>query len=273
MTINDYKRTSIEFRRIASNMLCSDYTVGNLHVIRFYNYITGNKIIRALIDEKIKNTAIDYEKEFVITNGSLLEFSIPIDEDKHIKAMLDYLAVLSEKEIDLRNTAFRLHCSSNLWKDIVDNFLEKAFKPLVDFIADSLSKEIMCLEEENRKWMTQYIGTVYGTVNQAGESINSINTTNVNDIQIISQLIQKVKPSIKEADVPDSEKDDVIDDLDIISEQLASPNPKQSRLKKALDGIKKFVFTVGAESAALVITQTDWTELITRIEAFVRTLG
>ena len=62
-----------------------------------------------------------------------------------------------------------------LWKkgatytDIIQRFLENTVKPLINFINDEISKEMILLEDEKKAApMTQNIGTVNGPVIQQG---------------------------------------------------------------------------------------------------------
>ncbi|MFL0198697.1 hypothetical protein ACJDU8_24535 [Clostridium sp. WILCCON 0269] len=50
--ILEYRKTSLEFRRLASNALNTNYTEGNLHLIRLQIYIDGNNLIRETIKNK-----------------------------------------------------------------------------------------------------------------------------------------------------------------------------------------------------------------------------
>ena len=63
------------------------------------------------------------------------------------------------------------------------------------------------------------------------------------------------------------------DDIEVVSEQIASPTPKKSRLNKALAGIKKFAaefgMKVAVSTAVGTVTGFDWYKLIQAIETFV----
>lgn len=56
----EYRKTSLTFRRIASNMLNSTYDEGNLQLIRFRRFIQDNKIISAIIEDKINNAEVQW---------------------------------------------------------------------------------------------------------------------------------------------------------------------------------------------------------------------
>ena len=99
--------------------------------------------------------------------------------------------------------------------EIIRNFLDKAFKPLIDFINDAISKELMLLEDDKVPTFTQNIEKVYGTVNQQGKgTINSTTFIYPEQTEKILDLLEKIIPSVdKIAGVPQSDLEDVKDDL------------------------------------------------------------
>ena len=70
------------------------------------------------------------------------------------------------------------------------SFISNAFKPLIDYINDAISKEIILLEEEQKQTpsMVQNIGSVYGSAVQ-GTTITSTNVTNVNDNEKLLEML------------------------------------------------------------------------------------
>lgn len=63
------------------------------------------------------------------------------------------------------------------YTDIIQRFLENTVKPLINFINDEISKEMILLEDEKKTApMTQNIGTVNGPVIQQGSGSITLNT-------------------------------------------------------------------------------------------------
>ena len=160
-------------------------------------------------------------------------------------------------------------------------FLDIAFKPLIDFINDAISKEMILMEEQKPLGVTQNIGTVYGTVNQqGGGTINSETTVlagNLDQIAEIEKMIEKILPHLDDIpDIPKDAADDVKDDLESVKEQINAPAPKKKRLQKAIGGIKKFFgdFSpqLAAALAAHAITTTDWNAMIASVEKLISSL-
>ena len=146
MDIKDYRKVSQAFRRVSSNMLKTNYDDGNIQLIRFRRFIEENEVINRIIQDKIINIDYDYKNNFIVEDGGRASISIPIDESKHIKAMYDYLIDITNKEEDIRWRAYKFYHGNGKWNDIIREYLDKAFKPLVDFIVDSLSMEMIEME-------------------------------------------------------------------------------------------------------------------------------
>ncbi|EHI99774.1 hypothetical protein CDLVIII_3200 [Clostridium sp. DL-VIII] len=273
MDIIEYRKTSLAFRRVASNMLTTDCKEGNIQLIRFRMFIQEDKIISRIISKKIKDIEYDYKKDFIICpDGDYWNYiNIPIDESKHIKAMYDYLIDITKEEKDLRGIASSFQHSSNTWNDIVRSYLDMMFKPLVDFIVDNLSMEMIAMEPgKNETHIHQSINNNYGTANIAERDIYSINNSNANSIQDIINLISDIKKNIEEInEIEEDSKEEVMDDLDVIQEQVKSENPKYIKLKKAYSGIKRFITKLPQNIGIATMIVTKLNELGQNIEPII----
>lgn len=270
MDIIEHRKTSLAFRRVASNMLNSDCNEGNMQLIRFRKFIQDNKVINEIIINKIKGIESNYKDSFVIHDDSdyWYELNIPIDEAEHIKVMYDYLVDITEEEKDLRGIAGSFRHGGNTWNDIIRSYVDMAFKPLVDFIVDSLSMEMMIMEpKKTETHIHQSINNNYGTANIAERDIHSINNANTNGIKDIIALISEAKMSIEGAkEIEQENKEEILDDLEVIQEQVESEKPKYVKLKKAYSGIKNFLFNLPQNIATATLIATKLNELGQKIE-------
>ena len=281
ISYRELKELSLDFRRLSSNLLNATHDNADVQLDRFKNFIDTTPFIRENISKKITGLEYNYNQCFINSStGGWTRICVPTDENCHIKAMYDYLTIISEDDTNVYQHAMAYSRTSKI-NEGIQNFLSDAFKPLIDYITDTISKEIIFLEEERRFSsfpFTQNIGTVYGTVNQQGNgSIVSHNTTNTSATEI-TDLISKIIASLDSFDdIAQDDIDDVKDDLESIAEQVTSPSPKKNRLQKALAGIKKFagdVFTKTAVSLATKgITSADWDTAISKIELFLENLN
>jgi len=280
-TYKELKEISLSFRRLSSSLLNSTDKDASILIQRFKTYIDTTPFIADLIKRTVNGVEYNYSKCFIERSQSgWSEIKPPVDEACHIKAMYDYLGVMSEKN-DVLSIALHHDYSEKDFVDIIRHFLDDAFKPLINYIIDSISKEMIILEEEKSPVFIQNIGNIYGSFNQQRNgTINSeanLSFTYPAQVEQILEIIEKLIPSLTEiSNIPENTKEDVKDDLQSVEEQLKSQTPKKNRLKKALAGIKNFVkeFSekIAIDVAVSAVTNTDWTTLIGKIEEYIAQL-
>jgi hypothetical protein len=252
--LKEYKRLSMEFRRVSSNLLRSEYSDENLYVIRFKEYIDNSTVIKDMISKSICDSDYSFEDCFykVDTQG-WQEIKPPTKESDHIKAMYDYIDYIVSNSISIESLAMNLYHGSSKRTEIIRAFIDRAFLPLINFITDSLSTQIMLLEEVNKVSVSQHIEKNYGTANAAHSNIESINIINNPDIDDILKLIVEIKALIPENQMDDELTENLSDDLDIVEEQIQSEKPRKARLKKAYKGVMSFL--AKSKDAALLGTK------------------
>lgn len=96
MNMEDLRKISFEFRRVSSDMLNSITDDNNVYLIKFREFIDDNKIIKDYIDSKIKYSNIDWKKSFIEEDCGYKSVIIPQNKNDHIKAMYDYLVVMTD---------------------------------------------------------------------------------------------------------------------------------------------------------------------------------
>ncbi|MEG2813559.1 MAG: hypothetical protein RSA79_03065 [Oscillospiraceae bacterium] len=279
-TEKELKDISLRFRRFSSDLLKSDRDTSDAALARLMNDIETTTFIHDTIHNVIDNIDFDFRECFSIDGIGWHSINIPTDEYQHLKAQYDYMSfILTEPKRSVLNEACFYPHSSKLYIEIVQKFLEKAFKPLIDFINEAISIEMNSIAENEKQansfHIVQNIGSNYGTINAQGTgSIVSTNATNV-AINDINELLSKIIPSIDNiANIPVDVKDNIKDDLESIQEQINLPVPKKSRMKKALNGIKNFAKEFSMKTAVSLVsravTDADWTMLIQKIDEFIK---
>ena len=279
MNYTELRKTSLEFRRLSSNLLNSNDDNADVNLSRFLNYINCNEMIRNIINQKISGIDFDFKECFTIESDGWASFNIPTDEAVHIKAQYDYLTFIDESEkVSVWLQAMKYCWSDKTINGKIQKFMDLAFKPLIDFINDQISMEMIAAEEEYKLKLAgntfiQNIETVNGAANQQGSGI--INSYNVsNEARLLLSLVDKFLSYISSLSNIDEEAlENVKDDLEIIQEQLKTEKPKKNRLSKALSGIKKFVgdfsMKLGVSIATGAVIGMDWNTLIQQIETFI----
>lgn len=279
ITYRELREISLSFRRLSSSFLNSSDNDAAVLIQRFKKYIDETPFISELIQHTISGVEYDYHECFKSNvHGGWSEVVPPVDESCHIKAMYDYLSAIIENNCNVRGAAMSYLHTNGKFDEIIQNFLDKSFKPLIDFINDAISKEMILVEEERTPMFTQKIENVYGTVNQQGSgTINSTTFAFPAQAEEILGLLNKILPSVEVIDgIPKSVLEDVKDDLLSVEEQVKSPSPKKNRLQKAITSIKKFLgdFTskVAVTYAASSISRIDWDILISKVEEYIALL-
>ena len=278
-TYKELRELSLNFRRLSSNFLNSRDSDANILIQRFKKYIDETPFISELITQTISGVDYDYHECFrARAHGGWSEVVPPVDEKCHIKAMYDYMSAIIESN-NVRGAAMSYFVPSGTkFDEMIRNFLDKAFKPLIDYINDAISKELILLEEDKVPTFTQHIEKVYGTVNQQGQgTINSTTFVYPEQAEPILSLLERIIPSVDQIEgVSQSDLEDVKDDLLSVEEQVSSQAPKKSRLQKALAGIKGFLGQVSTKTAVTLavngITNIDWDCLVSRIEEYIAML-
>lgn len=281
MELIDYRQASSKFRRLSSNLLVTTYEDGNLHLIRLKKFIDNDPIIKKILSEKISIVDFDYKlNDFIsLEDGYWAQVNQPIDEDEHMKAIYDYMTDMTKEEKDLRGIASRFHHDSNKYTDKVRHYIDIVFKPLIDYIVSILSEEMMYLESKNDKNLgvvfNQTIGNNYGATNFAQGDITSTNTVTVgvNEKEYIKSLIAEISAIIKDINIDEDIKEDVLDELEVIQEQVEDETPKPRRIRKACEGISNFITKLpyNIEKSTLIVA--GLTKLIENVDKLEVMLG
>lgn len=279
----DLRMASIDFRRKSSDFLNSTMENANVNVNRFAKYLDKNELCRSIIQSKICDVEFDFRDCFQFEISYDRDICIPEDEECHIKACYDYLQYLAESDKDILSPAMQYHSGGGKYDDIIQEFLGVVGKPLIDFINDSVTMQMIVLEEEQKaeamkaSFYPNITGNS-GTINiQGSGTINSTNTVSTSS-ELIS-LIETALQALSSANVVSEDDqeaiEDVRDDLEQVQEQLTSEAPKKSRLKKALDGIKKFAGDTSQKVlvnlAAGAIT-ANWGAIIQGVQSIIERL-
>ena len=272
----DLRKISLSFRRASSNLLNSDRDNAEVNLIRFVNFIDETPLLHKIIGEAINGVEFNFEECFITSDFGHLIIKIPVDEKKHLKAQYDYAkAMIVREDITIHSETMKAY--RGISDDKYQAFLTDSLKPMIDYINDQISMEMILAEDSAKPVpLVQNFGDNYGTFNnQSSGTINSQNTINMN--KDILNLIDRIVASLDNIkDISQEDIEYVKDDLESITEQINSSSPKKNRLQKALNGIKKFAsdFTmkVGVSLATGAVTKMDWAQVIDLIENYINNI-
>jgi len=270
------RKISQDFRRLSSTFLRTNESDGLAYLNRLYNFINQEESIKKYIDDAYSVSDYDCNNFIVKDRTPRQRLNIPDKEADHIKAMYGLLEGLATHTppVYLAGFSMNFDISKTNRDQAIQAFLDKAFKPLIHYITDSLSKEMMSLEQNiPNVQVNQNIEKVYGTAN-VGQNIHSINYSGhkQNDLSQVLELLNIFRAEIEAGSLDPEEKEFVLDDLMQINEQIKSDSPDQTRFKKAKNGVKKFLEAVATKAAATAVVSNlpviieKGTEFLNRIE-------
>lgn len=134
MTYQELRTISLAFRRASSNLLNATTDNANVALARFKKFIDDSPFISGLLTKTMKEISYNFKECFKIDGQDWDEINPPVDESCHIKAQYDYITYLCENKIDVLGAALGYFHSSNTYGDIIREFLDLAFKSLIDYI-------------------------------------------------------------------------------------------------------------------------------------------
>lgn len=231
------REISIKFRRLSSNMLRSDFDDNNIHVIRLKKYIEETPTIKEYIIEEIRSSSYDIPLVRESSHTGWLEVTKPISESDHIKAMFDFLVEVSKPGYQLNNLALTFPGKIRSLNDSMQVFVSKTLKPLIDFINEKLSSDLIRQKEDTSYYthISQHIEHNSGTVN-ATNSGNIQSITGTKKSQEVLNLIDSITELLGSSEL--SSREEIEDDLEILSEQIQSNQPKKKRVKNSIARIR-----------------------------------
>ena len=248
--LQKYRKISLDFRRSSSNMLNSKYDDDLLYLIRFKEFIDKNDAIQEILNNLWIGLPENYSREFIIKdkNTGWNSINAPINEAEHLKLIYDYLNTIIEEDMNLAGVSrMFLFTSSRKFNDNIRAFLNKVFKPLVDYINDQLSQKIIELTglSQNMPQITQNIENNYGTTSAVGNgSISSVNTISMDNDSIEKLCSDVLSELIKSNFLSNDDKEVVIDDVETIRSEMSSSNPKRIKIKKAWISIQAILHKI-----------------------------
>ena len=110
-----------------------------------------------------------------------------------------------------------------------------------------------------------------GVINYSKDNsvIKSDNVINHNTLEEIANVIESIKDTIKNVDIDKDEKDNVLDDIELVQEQLQCSIEKPARLRKAFNNIKSFLTNSALLTGAGITLAENINELVTIVQPFI----
>lgn len=163
ITYTELRRLSLDFRRLSSNFLNSTDDTAATMIQRFKKYIDDTPFISGIISDAIGEVDYDWQNCFRQSKHSgWHEIEVPVDEACHVKAMYDYLDYIISNGSNILGIAMHYPHSQKKFNEIIQHFLDIAFKPKFKYIALPAQKKTA--RESRRSLFSTLILGAYGGI-------------------------------------------------------------------------------------------------------------
>ncbi|MGE7696650.1 hypothetical protein ACQKNC_21560 [Lysinibacillus sp. NPDC094177] len=239
ITKKDLRKTSKAFRSYANRVINAHYDEFDSILKMFLEHIDKTPLIYDYInsfdivfsDEDISTEVHEVREAYgdkFFNTGNTIE-----EELFYTYKILKYLS-----QSDLHVTSYALAYGGRKYQEITKNFANRVVLPFVNHIEDYLTDIAIDMGyDEEAKFMINING------GQAQVNISNDNSTleahQTNNIQAaeLENIVTSIKALLTD-EISESNKEIIIDSVDVIQEELKKENPKKGFLKTAWYGIE-----------------------------------
>lgn len=247
LTEKEYRKLSLNFRKIASRFLNTDFQEANDNLERFLEFIENSPTIHYFIQE---NNKVDFDIEDIIKNRGYNEkYKLPIRTSEEIAFIYQLLKNIQSSERDYYRVAMGYN-NGNKIQEAVDNFNNQVVKPLIDHIVSYLGEMAIDMgldkKTNNQFNFNQFKGQFNHAEGQASITSNqTYNEGNIEELKVIGQNF--VEAVLKDATISPIDKEEMVEYLEAAIQEAESEKPKKVIIKSAIEKIKdvKEVITTG----------------------------
>lgn len=275
----ELRKISYLFHSMANRLLQANFEDHTAILQKFCRYIQETPLIHDYVSSF---GSIDYDVgedvEAVASSYGQKIFALGDDEADEVRNVYAILTYIADNN---RRVAFGIgkgYTSSNKRQDIVRAFNDRVVMVLIRHIDNYLVRLGIDMGLDDKVVYQVQVNNGNGQVSIAmdGSTIHATNTVNIgSDSSDVIALLNAAKDIVQSSEgISDVEKEQVSDDLDIISEQLQSEEPKKSRISSAIARLKKFSGDLANKVAVSTISSAlikyDWVGLWEKIEPFIQ---
>ena len=247
----ELRKIIYDFNSISNRLLQADFQDYNAVLLKFINFIKSNDLIYEYI-LSCGECQQDLEKEFKEVMGSYGRaiFSLGSLDEEEVRNVFSILCYIVENDIEIYYGVVLGYSSSKKYQDKVKGFNDRVVMVLIHHIERYLTKIGIDMGIDEK--VTYSITVENGQVNIANDNstINATSTISTINTKELNELIEAIKDNAR--GLSKEEEQTIASSLDVIKEELKSPNPRKSFLKTAILGLKTIKHT--AEFAAAVTT-------------------
>lgn len=240
----EYKKLSLNFRKVASRYLNSDIDDAIDNLNRFLIFIEECPTIKNYI---LDNNTVKFDIVGTLEKrGYHDNIRLPIRTSEEIAFIFQLLNYISENNVSYHGITIGY---GRKIQESCDNFHNQVVKPLVDHIVSYLGEMAIDMGLD-RKTSTQFnIGDFKGQLNhaegQASISANQIYIdTKVEELKDIAQKFAQAL--IDDTSFPESDKEDTVELIEAAVQEVESVKPKKVIVKTAMEKVRTVNEVAGA---------------------------
>jgi hypothetical protein len=248
-----------DFRRYASRFLKTRYGNEINDLNRLLNYMESQPIIMDFINNNSNTEKFDMK---AIVNSK--DYEVPLEKNREIAWIYQFLKYCQSNLRGFYGISLG-YSNSRSVQDNIDAFLCQVIKPLIDHITDFIGEVMIEMGYDEDTSFKIEINNTNGQVNISKDNsvINAINKVNIvdNDVEKINALASQFIDLLRNENIPEDEKEMIIEDVAVIKEQIESEQPRVPRLKIVLQSLKTLGGTL-KKGTAIMLTLNNLIEQV-----------
>lgn len=249
ITEKQYRIAISEFKEHVNYVLEStDDSSCKSSLIRLKNFIDENEVIKSTLGSLLETTNPVNINDFLVNNtmGSyFFQVKIPVDIKVHVVTMYYCLKFICEENVSISSLGVRLvpGTKSKYIQDKIQHFVRTIFMPLFRYINNELEKGRINVEETTKGNInvTQTVSGSGNTVVFAGRDSFINGQALKENEEDLKALIQKAMKELNESNIDELEKEEIFDDLQSLSSEIESDEPKAVKFRKIKKSIDSFI--------------------------------
>ncbi|WP_370458011.1 hypothetical protein [Thalassobacillus sp. CUG 92003] len=238
LTEKEYEKLSISFRKLASRFLNCNFQNYHENLKRFLLFIEESPTINEFIKE---NNVKEFDMEKVFEKeGHHVRYELPIRESEEIAFIYQMLNYISDNELDILGVSYGYGSSTKV-QNHVDGFNNQIVKQLVDHIVTYLTEVKIDLGYDKKSGTHFSINEFRGQLNHAESQgqVTAEQTYNETRVEGLGELVQKFVEELNQSnEIPDQEKEETVEFLEVAVQEAESENPKKSIMRTAMDKVR-----------------------------------
>ena len=251
----DLRKIMYDFNSISNRLMQADFHDYNSILKKFLMFISNTEIINEFIKD-CGNCEFNLEEEFSQIQNSYGNLTFTLGETVHEEVcnVFAYLNFINDNDIDICDRIAMGYSGSTKYQDMVKGFNDRVVYVLIRHIEGYLTKIGIDIGVDEKN--TFNITVKNGQVNIANDNSTLTAYNNISfDPSELDKLIEDVKKISQKEKLSSNDVEQLNCNLEVISEELKSTQPRKSFIKTAVNGIKMIKGTVEFGAAITTLIQ------------------